>query len=102
MAAGVRRLRGAQGLGLEAPVRHRGARRHHDRRPQAHLRRGEAEGDGGAGKGQEGQLITQDMYRVVRGEMGIESVQQLTKASNELSNAVMAVKCPGANGNHTE
>ena len=42
------------------------------------------------------------MYRVVRGEMGIESVQQLTKASNELSNAVMAVKCPGANGNHTE
>ena len=51
VAAGVRRQRGSPGLGLEARAGRGGARRHHDRRPQASLRQGEG------GDGQEGKLI---------------------------------------------
>ena len=57
VAAGVRRLRGAEGLGLEARARRGGAGRHHDRRAQAGLRQGEGrEGEEG---GREGKLMLQ-------------------------------------------
>ena len=52
VAAGVRRQRGAAGLGLAARAGRGGAGRHHDRRAQAGLREGEGEGREGEEGGQ--------------------------------------------------